>query len=307
MRRKKFDIVHTVEEAGAIGCVLTRLFGGRHVFEKHSDPVSHRGGMLKNAVLSLYDRVETVVIRRADAVIATGPGLRGQALQKSPESIVHAVSDIPSSLEEAKTDAVQKTRNAILQNGDEILVLYVGSFAAYQGIDLMFETAVRVIERCPRTRFVIIGGSDAEIGSRKKWLSGKHIRSHVTFTGKIPPDSLPEYLKAADILLSPRLHGVNTPLKLLDYLKSGRAIVAVDSEANRQILDDRSAVFAKPDVEAFAHSLCRVIEDAPLRDSLGKAARACYERRYTFEVFMRSLESVYRGAARLERDGSPSR
>jgi glycosyltransferase involved in cell wall biosynthesis len=88
----------------------------------------------------------------------------------------------------------------------------------------MFNAMVDVAARHRGARFVIIGGTPEEIVERKKWLREHNIEESVTFVGKVAPDQMPDYLVASDILLSPRQAGVNTPLKLLDYLKAGRAL-----------------------------------------------------------------------------------
>ena len=94
---------------------------------------------------------------------------------------------------------------------------------------------------------MIVGGTEAEIAERKAQLREKGCEDRVSFVGKIPPDSLPCTLAACDILLSPRIQGLNTPLKLLDYLKVARSIAATDHPANRLVLDESTALFAAPE------------------------------------------------------------
>ena len=94
-------------------------------------------------------------------------------------------------------------------------------------------------------------------------------------------------------MLSPRLAGINTPLKLLDYLKAGRAIVATDTEANRLILDERTAVLAEAEPSAFADAILRLISDDALRDTLARAGRRLIDETYNFGEFTRRLGACY--------------
>ena len=114
----------------------------------------------------------------------------------------------------------------------------------------------------PGLRFIIIGGSEAEIAAGRARFDAAGVGDRVSFIGKKPPDRLPCYLAASDILLSPRIQGLNTPLKLLDYLKVSRAIVATDHPANRQILDETTARLAAPEPRPFARAVAALAQDA---------------------------------------------
>ncbi len=293
--RHRYDVIHGVEDAGPIAVIAGRLTGARVVFEKHSDPGSYRKGWARNVVMWLYRRVEAFSIRKADAVIGTGPALVEEARRVKADVVAHHIFDIPSSLTEAVPERVEAIRRAWQENEARQLVVYVGSFAVYQGIDLMFEAMPRVVQQNPRARFVVIGGTSEEIAERKRWLTKRGIDGAVVFPGKIPPDDLPSHLAAADVLLSPRSAGNNTPLKLLDYLKAGRAIVATDHEANRLILDDTCAVLVEASPPAYAEGICRLLSDVALRERLGRCGRRKVEAQYNFAEFKRRLAACYAG------------
>ena len=292
--RRRYAVIHAVEETGLIGWLVARLTGAKIVFEKHSDPASHKSGLLKNAVLACYQQIERLAIRAADAVIATGQGLVEQARRIAPGKPIHYIFDIPSSLVEATPAATQSARARLQRAADEVLILYVGSFAVYQGLDMLFDAMPEVTRRCPRARFLVIGGTEAEITARRDWLRARGIEDRVRFLGRIPPDELPDYLAAADILLSPRLAGINTPLKLLDYLKVGRAIVATDNTANRQILDESCAVLTAATPAAFADGIAQLVEQPERRAQLGGNGRRLIDEKYNYGEFKRRLQVCYR-------------
>ena len=293
--RHRYRFIHGVEEGGAIGVVAAFVSRCCLFFEKHSDPASYKGGGIKNVILWLYDRVERITARYASSVIATGPGLAEQVRRLAGKTRVYHIFDIPSSLVEPDADAIREARQRMDPEGSHLLLTYVGSFAVYQGVDLLFDSIPRVMANHPQARFVIIGGSPENIAIRQRWLADRSLTDAVIFMGSIAPDTLPNYLSASDVLLSPRLMGVNTPLKVLDYLKSGRAIMATDTEANRLILSPSTACLAAPERDAFADGLCRLIADADLREQLGRAGRRLIDETYNFTQFKRRLEDCYRG------------
>ena len=287
--RRHYDVVHGVEDCGILGLMLGRLSGSKVVFEKHSDSKSYKGGL----VMRGYAAVERFVMRHVDAVIGTGPGLVAQVKEFGRGTPGYHISDIPSSLTEPDAAGVASARAEMDMANDEILATYVGSFAYYQGIDLLFESMPLALARCPKLRFIIIGGSEAEISQWRRWLEARGCGDQVSFIGKRPPDRLPCYLAASDILLSPRIAGVNTPLKLLDYLKVSRAIVATDHEANRLILDEKTALLTALTPEAFSDGIVKVAEDAALRTEISSNCRRLVDEKYNFNVFREGLRLCY--------------
>lgn len=287
--RHRYAIIHGVEDCGFLAWFLAKLCGAKAIFEKHSDSKSYRKGL----VIQAYAAVERFVIRHVDAVIGTGPGLVEQVREWGKGTPGYHISDIPSSLVEPDEEGVKKARDEMQQAPDDILALYVGSFAVYQGIELLFESMPVALTKEPRLRFIIIGGSDAEIIQWKTWLQARGIEHRVSFIGKRPPDVLPCYLAASDLLLSPRIAGLNTPLKLLDYLKVSRAIVATDHPANRLILDEQTAALAAVNPNDFGQTVALLAQDEPRRTAIAERGRRLVDEHYNFTVFREGLKTCY--------------
>lgn len=291
--RQRYAVVHGVEDCGLIAWVAARIGRARLIFERHSDPSSYHKGGLRNAVMRVYAAVERFVMRRADAVIGTGPGLVAHAQAVGRASRACLIPDIPSSLAEATEAGRAAARARCVRKADDLLIAYVGSFAVYQGIDLLFAAIPLVAAAEPRARFVIIGGSPEEIQSRKAALAAAGFPQAALFLGHIAPDQLPDTLAAADILLSPRLAGMNTPLKLLDYLKAGAAIVATDCEANRLILTPEIAQLTPLTPDGFAEGILALCRDPGRRARLARAGGGLLASRHNFALFREALRLCY--------------
>jgi glycosyltransferase involved in cell wall biosynthesis len=290
--RCRYDVIHATEEGGAIAWLVGRLTGARCIYEKHSDPGSYGNSGIRNVVMKAYGLLEAFIARRADLVICTGPGLQEQVRRYAPKARIHHIPDIPSSAVEPGDAEVERLSRELQIESTDVAITYVGSFAVYQGIQLLFDAIPLVLKAHPRARFMIIGGSEQEIADLRGRLGS--LQSRVVLPGKIDPDRLPVYLRASDILLAPRRSGVNTPLKVLDYFKAGRAIVATDTEANRLILDSSCAMLSDYTADAFADSIGQLVDDPELRARLGEEGRRRFCTNYTFEVFNSRLDAAYR-------------
>lgn len=292
-RKNKYDIIHGVEEAGMIAVVLSRLFKTRSIFEKHSDPFSYKKGFLKNCILSIYAFVERMTVKMVDAVICTGPGLVKQVEEMETGTKAFHIFDIPSSLVEAEPDKVDSLKKELQHDENEVLIAFVGSFASYQGVDLMFAAIPEVMKEETNARFVIIGGSDEEIAERKLILKKEGVEENVTFLGKIAPDILPHYLSASDILLSPRATGVNTPLKILDYMKAGRSIVATDIPSNRLLMNEKNGMLMEATPFQFARGITMLIRDEGKREAMGIENLKMYKIKYNFNEYCKRISDCY--------------
>ncbi|OGO05670.1 MAG: hypothetical protein A2Y73_07180 [Chloroflexi bacterium RBG_13_56_8] len=97
----------------------------------------------------------------------------------------------------------------------------------------------------------------------------------------------------ADILVSPRIKGTNTPLKLYAYLRSGRPILATNLLTHTQVLDPETAVLVEPSAEGLAQGALRLLEDPELAGRLAANCVRLAETQYTYQTFLNKTASAY--------------
>jgi len=170
--------------------------------------------------------------------------------------------------------------------------MYVGNLERYQGIDLLVNGLAQVPASVPLHTF-IIGGDPAHVESYRKKVQELGIADRVQFMGARPVAALNGYLAQAEILLSPRTLGQNTPMKVYSYMQSGKVILATDIRSHTQALDSSCAQLVKPEPAALAKGIEQLANDPALRKSLGDAARDKAEREYSLPVFRNKLRHAY--------------
>jgi len=82
---------------------------------------------------------------------------------------------------------------------------------------------------------------------------------------------MPAYLAASDVLVSPRSRGTNTPLKIYQYLRSGKAIVATRLLTHTQVLSDETAILTEASPEGFARGILDALGDPVHAAQIGPA------------------------------------
>jgi glycosyltransferase involved in cell wall biosynthesis len=140
---------------------------------------------------------------------------------------------------------------------------------------------------------VLVGGSETSIHQMRDLARSVKAADICIFTGPRPSDELGAYLTMANILVSPRIRGTNTPLKIYDYMQSGRAIIATDLTTHRPVLDNSCALLIPPQAQALAEAIQGIVSDASLAAGLGAAAAKRLEESYSLPIFKRKVQAAY--------------
>jgi glycosyltransferase involved in cell wall biosynthesis len=172
----------------------------------------------------------------------------------------------------------------------------VGNLERYQGIDLLVD-GVAGLGRNTSVHTFVIGGDPAHVERYRQRAAELGVADRLHFLGARPVAHLSAYLAEADILLSPRTLGTNTPMKVYSYMQSGKAILATDIRSHTQALDSTCAELVAAEPRAFAAGLERLAADPELRQRLGAMARDKADREYSLPVFRKKLRSAYERVA----------
>jgi glycosyltransferase involved in cell wall biosynthesis len=155
---------------------------------------------------------------------------------------------------------------------------YAGHLYPWKGVDLVIEAVAAL----PDTRGIIVGGHEGErdLARVKAFASELDCASRVTFTGLIPPPQVAAALARADVLVLPnRASAISneftSPLKLFEYMASGRPIVASGLPSLREVLrDGENALLVEPgNPQAFVAAIVRVRDEEMLGARLAARAR----------------------------------
>ena len=95
------------------------------------------------------------------------------------------------------------------------------------------------------------------------------------------------------MLVSPRLKGLNTPMKIYSYLDSGVAVLATKLPTHTQVLDQRTAYLVEPEADDLGRGLAELMRDPDLRTQLATEAKDYVRREFTPEAARRKLATFY--------------
>jgi glycosyltransferase involved in cell wall biosynthesis len=292
VRRRRYDLLHAVEESAFMALAARRLFGIPYVYDMDSGlarqmvdkfpPLAH--------VRRLLDGCETLAVRGSAGTLAVCKSLEDQARACHPAGLVVRLEDVSLLTETADAVLVDDLPEDL--RGRPV-VLYVGNLQRYQGIDLLLEAFARALPAVPEARLVVIGGDGASIARYRARSAELGLGAAAHFAGPRPVERLGAYLRRATVLVSPRIHGDNTPMKVYSYLDSGRALLATRLPTHTQVLTDDVACLVDPEPGAMARGLVDLLCNEVLRERLATNAKEMAQRELTPQAFERKLLQFY--------------
>jgi glycosyltransferase involved in cell wall biosynthesis len=293
--RGSYDLLHTHEEAGVLGVLLRRRLGIPHLYDMHSSLPQqfHNFGRYDfRFVVSLFERLERFMLDGADGLIVICDALAQRAREIGYEGPMQLIEN---TLDFAVGDDAEErvpVLRASLGLGEGPVVVYTGTLERYQGLDLLLESVPMVARSVPGVRFVIVGGSSADSEALGRKAGELGVGDNVVAISAVPPHEVHLYHRLADLLVTTRTRGTNTPLKLYQYLRSGRPMVATAIFSHTQVLDDRCAELVDPERDAISAGILRLLDDPARCESLASTASAIAREQYGEAAYYRRLESL---------------
>ena len=287
----RYDAVHSHEEGGVIGAALSAILRVPHLYDMHSSlpqqltNFAFSGSRILRAV---FVALERFMIRHSRAVIVICPSLEETVRAIAPDARTILIENAPGSVEAPATPAqAAAVRAALGLGGATPMVLYTGTFEAYQGLDLLFDAWAAARSNCAADpRLVLAGGKPDQIAIAREMARRSGVVESVIFAGERPAAEIPAYLLAADALVSPRSRGTNTPLQIYQYLRSGKPIVATRLLTHTQVLSDDTAILTDANAVAFGAGIALALGDRARAEAIGRQARVLAETKYSYEAYL---------------------
>jgi len=289
--RGRYDAVHSHEEGGAIGVLLATILRVPHLYDMHSSlpqQIANFGYGRATWLARLLGGLERMMVRRSRVVIVICEDLLSTV--RDLDASVPAVLIENASGDPPSPGAGSDVRRELGVGPDTPVVLYTGTFEAYQGLGLLYDAMARVAARRPAARLVMVGGEPAQVEVARRDVSVRGLAASVVFTGQRPPADIPRFLDAATVLVSPRSTGTNTPLKIYQYLRSGRPIVATNLRTHTQVLSPETSFLVEPTAEAFAAGILEALDHPARAADIGRRARDVADTKYSDEAFLEKTE-----------------
>ncbi len=296
LARQRYDVVHAVEEAAFFAGPLARLRGIPLVYDMDSlisDQLAYSGFIRWKPLLRLVEAMERRALRRAAGVVTVCTALSDAARRLYPAARITQIEDAPLEREFTPDPAGSETLRERFSLRGKKVVAYTGNFEAYQGLPLLLEALPFLLVKEPDAVLFLVGGEERHRAVLEDKARRAGLSDAVRFAGLLPMDRMPACLGVADVLVSPRVKGTNTALKLYGYMQTGKAIVATNLETHTQVLDEGCAWLSPPEPTALGQALASALGDPVEAARRGAAAARIAGERFGLDRFDRQVRDLY--------------
>ncbi len=308
LRVERYDCIHAVEESAFPAAWLGRRLGIPVIYDMQSsipEQLASRFPFSLSPVQWWLRRCERWLLRQADLVVASAglaprveavaPGARGREWQYS------------SDVQDPNGQDVQELRRSLGLPDGARLVVYIGNFEPYQGLAMLVSAMPLIQREIPDATFVLVGARSREPLVATPEVARLVRNGTLRIVQRQERARMPLFLAMADVLVSPRLHGANLPLKVFDYLAAGKPIVATDIPTHRRILGDGLAKLVKPTPPELSAGIVAVLRDPQQAAALSAAASTHARERLGWLPFVESVHDLLEDVRDLSarRDGLP--
>jgi PEP-CTERM/exosortase A-associated glycosyltransferase len=308
----KPDVLHAHSPSlNAIAALRAgKKFGIPVVYEVRAfweDAAVDHGTSTENGLrYKLTRALETYALKRADAVTTICEGLRKDIVARGIPA--DKVTVIPNAVD---LDKFALGGSADLQLKDKLglagsrLIGFIGSFYAYEGLDVLLRAVPKLTARMPDLRVLLVGGGpqDAQLRQLAKDLN---IDDKVVFTGRVPHDQVNKYYDLLDVLVYPRLSmrltDLVTPLKPLEAMAQGRVLAASDVGGHLELIADgkTGVLFRANDADSLVEKVGALLESQQQWPALRSAGREYVETERNWPVSVARYKNIYGRLKRTE-------
>lgn len=219
----------------------------------------------------LTRKMETHVVKQANAVTTICEGLKadliGRGFPESKFTVIGNAVNIDQFEVITEQDKIDNTDLAnTLKLADCDVLGFLGSFYAYEGLDLIIAAMPAILAQNPNARLLLVGGGPQE-QSLKQQVTLLGLEGKVVFTGRVPHSEVGKYYSLVDLLVYPRkamrLTDLVTPLKPLEAMAQGKPVIASDVGGHKELIIDNKTgfLFKAGDVEQLSERIVTLLND----------------------------------------------
>jgi len=307
---KRYDVIHSHEEASFFSMFLAWIFRTRHLYDMHSVLSKQLGNFdfgNNSIFIRIFGVLETMVLKTCDAVITVGADLEKYVKTLGSDIRIVTIENIALQAYQTSVqpDAVEQLKNSLDLDG-RLPIVYTGTYERYQGLTMALECVEIVAKQDPRVIFIFVGAKNQQAREWTEIARDMNLQEHVLFLDVVPPAECMVYLAYAGVLISPRLDGTTTPLKIYSYLHANRPIVATNITAHTQVLGPETAVLVEPNKEAFAEGILRVLGDPELAECIANNALESAKQKFSYQDYISKVKQIYQSLSSVPEVEEPA-
>lgn len=245
--------------------------------------------------------LETWAVKNADAVTVICEGLRkdlaARGIPANKITVIPNAVDVEQFEMGGKPDPELKMKLGL---GSSRVLGFIGSFYAYEGLDLLIAALPSIAKQMPDVKLLLVGGGPQD-AALKQQVMALDLMDRVVFTGRVPHGDVNRYYDLVDVLVYPRhpmrLTELVTPLKPLEAMAQGRLMVASDVGGHKELIQDgkTGVLFHAGNAGDLASKVVGLLKYEQGWDSMKRNGRQFVETERNWAASVARYRGVYGG------------
>lgn len=307
-RQHRVDVIHVHDLPYAFASIIcAKLLGISSVFDMHE----HYTEMLRMGfqtksyrklkffgviLLELLKIEERLACRWASRVIVVDPEHRSRIV--SLGTLSKNIAIITNTEDFEYFSSLPVLEGVLSEYNGYFVLLYTGGFSAHRGLKTTIDAMPRILETVPNTHLVLVGDGE-ERKELEAVVQERGLESHVTFTGFVPFESLPTYIRACDVGLIPHIstpHIETTmPNKIFQFMTLGKPVVVSSTRPMMRVVHEVRCglIFEESNPVSLANNILKM-QDPELRNRLGENGKVAASGQYNWQCTKQALLELYK-------------
>ena len=300
--RNRYDVVHAHEEAVFFCRFLKPIFGFKLIYDMHSSlpqQLTNFNFTKSKWLIGLFAKLENTAIRNSEAVITICPDLADYVDSLIGKQDKHLLiensifDDVKLAAPSAETGQDDEQTDSHPFSDASPLIVYTGTLEPYQGIDLLIGGFAKALQEMPNAALLIAGGNPDQITFFREMANAAGLGKHCVLTGRVPQRQAKYFNSIANVIVSPRQSGTNTPLKVYEQLQSGIPLVATDIYSHTQVLSSDVAFLVPPTADGIAAGLIDAASDQDAAQRRVRNAQQLYKDQYSRSAYIDKMTRLF--------------
>lgn len=297
--KNKYDLVHAHEEAIFFARFLKPVFKYKLIYDMHSSlpqQLTNFNFTTSKTLINIFKKLEDSCLKSADGVITICLDLYNYVNSVIEDKSKHylienSIFDKVKLRDNSNQEKIEDEKPVHVPNNKKVIV-YAGTLEKYQGIDILIKSFYEMHKKNKDAILLIVGGNKSQVGEYKKLSRELGIEEEVIFTGRVSQILAKHYTALADVLVSPRSNGTNTPLKIYEQIASGKPLVATNIYSHTQVLTDDVAFLVEPEPSSMSEGLLAAVNSNGFAKEKTEKAKKLYEEKYSRKIYTQKLKSL---------------
>ena len=310
LMKKKIDIIYIRSFHFALAAILlSKIYSVKVILEVNglkTDELDAQKNCLNIISKKIIGSLETLAERNVDAIRVVTREIKNDLVSRGVDEKKIKVIENGANVNIFKPidkKAISLFKQKIGINSLDKIVIFVGSFYSWQGIEYLIQAAPNILEVNTNVRFLIVGDGIM----KTKWIqlvNELKISDKFIFTGRVPYEAVPSYINTSDICVTPKkpIKSGYSPLKLYEYMACCKPVVATRTNGFEIIEEYNAGILINPDnSREFADAIKKLLHDNTLRIKYGRNGREYVIKNHSWESVVKKVADLCESTVNLHK------